>query len=205
MVGPQTKLAAERGDPIAHALQAAAATRQPVGQAGAVVAQVEQGQRDPVAFADAQAQPEFAGLGMFDRIGRAFLDQPIDRGAGIVVEQPGITVQLGAIDHAGGIQQVADRAFVERAQQAELVQYRRSQIVQQAMQRTSHMRQDGVDRGADVFHAGLVQPGLGQFHVSLDGGDVLTQFVMQLGGQMPALVFIRLQVAASGPRSCWAS
>ena len=60
------------------------------------------------------------------------------------------------------------------------------------------MRQDGIDRSTDVLHASLVQTRLGQLHMGLDRGDVLTQFIVQFGGQVAALVFVRLQVAAGG-------
>ena len=99
---------------------------------------------------------------------------------------------------ARGGQQVAYRAFVKRAHQAELVQHRGAQVVEQPMQGPPHMPQDGVDRAADVFQPGLPQARFRQFHVGLDGGDVLPQFVVEFGGQVPALVFVGAQVAARG-------
>ena len=75
----------------------AAASRQAAGQAGAVVAQVQQGQRDALSFPDAQAQPEFAGLGVLDGVGRAFLDQPVDGGAGVVIQQARVAVQFRVV------------------------------------------------------------------------------------------------------------
>jgi glucose-6-phosphate-specific signal transduction histidine kinase len=63
--------------------------------------------------------------------------------------------QLGAVGHAGRVEQVADRAFVQCAQQAEFVQHRRAQVVQQAVQGATHMAQDSIDGYADVFQLRL--------------------------------------------------
>ena len=64
--------------------------------------------------------------------------------------------------------------------------------------RAPHAGKNGVDRVANILKPGLAQTGLSQFHMSLDCGDVLTQFVVQFGSQVPFLVLIGAQVAASG-------
>ena len=135
---------------------------------------------------------------MFDGVGGAFLRQAIDRRADVLVELAWIAVQVRVIRDGSGGQQIAYRALVERAHQPELIQHRRAQVVEQAMQGSPHMPQDGVDRAADVLQSGLPQTRFCQFHVCLDGGDVLAQFVVEFGGQVPALVFVGAQVAACG-------
>ena len=137
-------------------------------------------------------------MGVLDRVGGTLLGEAVDRGAGVIVQQSRVAMEFHVVAHAGGGQQVADRALVQRPQQSEFVQDRRAQVVQQAMQGASHVSQDRVDRGTDIVHADFAQAGLGQFHVGLDRGDVLPQFVVEFRRKVTALVLVGLQVAARG-------
>src|ERR1051325_4608620 len=104
----QAEHAAQRGHAVAHALQAAAAARHAGGQAHAVVADIQQRQRATLALADAQTQLERGRLRMLHRIRRALLHQTVDGGARVFVQQARVAVQVGAVDDAGGGEQIAD-------------------------------------------------------------------------------------------------
>jgi len=52
MVRSQAKLTAQRRYAVTHALQSPPATRQAIGQTNAVIAQIEQRQRNSVTFAN---------------------------------------------------------------------------------------------------------------------------------------------------------
>src|SRR5579859_3917409 len=194
--GSYAEQSAERSDPIAHALHASSSTRYACRQTDTVVANIQQCQRHALTLADTQAQLECIGVRMLDGVGRALLHQAIDHCASVVIEQAWIAVQLGAIGDASSVEQIANRAFIQRAQQSELIEYGRAQIVQQAMQRASHVTEDGVDRDTDVVHASLGQARLRELQMGLDRGEVLAEFVVEFGGHVATLIFLGLQVAA---------
>jgi hypothetical protein len=143
----------------------------------------------------AQLHAHMAGLGVAQHIGQRLLHQPVQgQAVGVVA---GVLGQLQAQLQAGALGELGGQDL-QRRDQAQVGQRRRTQVLDDAalqcdalVQQLAHVLEPLIDLG---------RRGLGHAadagHVQLGGGQQRTQLVVQLAGQVGALVFAHgLQVA----------